>query len=640
MNDRPFPTPMSNDPTRPLPSGFFPSGLPAPGVDVGPEPSSLPRTGVQTAVVPTGRGGIEAPSGGETLEPAGGGGPVAEAPGSQPAATIPLVEALRPKRLAITISGAVSLGSYEAGVLYEVLTALAQHNAAVVDPADRILVDVLTGASAGGMTAAIAGQMLAGNDGRPWQVFDNPFYNAWVKDVDITGLVRMRAGENPLFSLLSSDCVQEIAERMIPSTWTPGAASHPVAAPELRLGLALTNLDGFDCSAATTNGARFIYTCYQDQLRRDLRATDAAGWDQIRSAALACGAFPVAFRVREMIRTTMFAPEAPATLAKPFAYTDGGVFDNQPLGLARDLVSEIDRPWDNDRRFYLFVSPWPKASSIAPDPLRAAQADFGRTLGALISAVFNQARFRDWVQAEATNRDLAQLNTRAEQLARLLLGEPELAASLAPAAARLAGALTGGDAGLLARERTRLQRVFAQLGTPPVDYLPLLAAKSAAAAAAWIDTLLVFEYAAGLEDKVEMTIYLVTAQDDELASAALSAFAGFFDQRYRHHDYEVGRAKARAWLASLATVAPGTGPTLGPIRYAPAPGSEPQPDPALRDLPLAKTSVTGRKLLRSAILRRVDQLVAKHVRIPVLDWILRGLAWLVARVVVSRQLGL
>ena len=33
-----------------------------------------------------------------------------------------------PKRLAITIAGAVSLGSYEAGVLYEVLDAIHQHN--------------------------------------------------------------------------------------------------------------------------------------------------------------------------------------------------------------------------------------------------------------------------------------------------------------------------------------------------------------------------------------------------------------------------------------------------------------------------------------------------------------------------------
>ena len=67
------------------------------------------------------------------------------------------------KRLAITISGAVSLGCYEAGLLYEICEALRQHNEdpqTIANPADRIKIDVLTGASAGGMTAVIAAQSL------------------------------------------------------------------------------------------------------------------------------------------------------------------------------------------------------------------------------------------------------------------------------------------------------------------------------------------------------------------------------------------------------------------------------------------------------------------------------------------------
>ncbi len=61
------------------------------------------------------------------------------------------------KKLAITIAGAVSLGSYESGVLYEVIAALKQHNSKLPPNGDgnRIEIDVLTGASAGGMTAII-----------------------------------------------------------------------------------------------------------------------------------------------------------------------------------------------------------------------------------------------------------------------------------------------------------------------------------------------------------------------------------------------------------------------------------------------------------------------------------------------------
>ena len=64
-----------------------------------------------------------------------------------------------PKRIAITIAGAVSLGSYEAGVTYELLEALRIHNQSCDEantPDRKIYVDVITGASAGGMTAAPA----------------------------------------------------------------------------------------------------------------------------------------------------------------------------------------------------------------------------------------------------------------------------------------------------------------------------------------------------------------------------------------------------------------------------------------------------------------------------------------------------
>jgi predicted acylesterase/phospholipase RssA len=81
------------------------------------------------------------------------------------------------KRLAITISGAVSLGSYEAGVLYEICEALGQHNdpETRANPVDRIEIDVLTGASAGGMTAVIAAQNLLYSGSSLKEPQNNPF---------------------------------------------------------------------------------------------------------------------------------------------------------------------------------------------------------------------------------------------------------------------------------------------------------------------------------------------------------------------------------------------------------------------------------------------------------------------------------
>jgi predicted acylesterase/phospholipase RssA len=97
-----------------------------------------------------------------------------------------------PKRLAITISGAVSLGSYEAGVLYEVITAIGQHNGhSDTTPEEHIEIDVLTGASAGGMTATIAAQKLMFEAAALKGAFTNSFYTPWVADVSLDGLLNI-----------------------------------------------------------------------------------------------------------------------------------------------------------------------------------------------------------------------------------------------------------------------------------------------------------------------------------------------------------------------------------------------------------------------------------------------------------------
>lgn len=65
------------------------------------------------------------------------------------------------QKLAIAISGAVSLGSFESGVMYEIIEAIAQHNQHTETTEDqKIIIDVITGASAGAMTAAILAQKL------------------------------------------------------------------------------------------------------------------------------------------------------------------------------------------------------------------------------------------------------------------------------------------------------------------------------------------------------------------------------------------------------------------------------------------------------------------------------------------------
>ena len=88
-------------------------------------------------------------------------------------------------------------------------------------------------------------------------------------------------------------------------------------------------------------------------------------WDPLRKAAVACGAFPVAFRPQDLQRSANGEPEDyPPDNLEPwdhdpstFTYSDGGILQNQPLGIAKNLVDRIDHHMNQERRFYLFVSP-------------------------------------------------------------------------------------------------------------------------------------------------------------------------------------------------------------------------------------------------------------------------------------------
>jgi Patatin-like phospholipase len=285
-----------------------------------------------------------------------------------------------PKRLAITIAGAVSLGSYEAGVLYEVLDAIHQHNDAdgVTDD-EKILIDVMTGASAGAMTSAIVAQKMLYSAQEFRGPYDNPLYNVWVKRINLDGLletVNEETGEAepPLRSIFSSNTVEKIAEdtllgRYATGEW-PAAITHLAAARSISLGMTLTNLNGVDYGYDMQPCGKFIYTRHEDQITRvvSVEASDKPEvWRELADASVASGAYPLAFRAKEMnSRRTEYAKSSLEPWTDDpsrFTYTDGGVLQNEPLGMAKNLVDDIDKHWYNDSRFYLFVSPHGRTSS-------------------------------------------------------------------------------------------------------------------------------------------------------------------------------------------------------------------------------------------------------------------------------------
>ncbi len=158
--------------------------------------------------------------------------------------------------IGINMAGAVSAGAYTAGVLDFLTEALEQWYAAKASgdesvPLHDVSIDVFSGASAGGMCAAIAAVMVQGSfehirdaASAPLQGSTNKFFESWVNKIDIEGLLQdadLSAPNKPVVSLLDSTIIDEIADYAIAPV---PVVARPYISNALTLFLTLTNVRG------------------------------------------------------------------------------------------------------------------------------------------------------------------------------------------------------------------------------------------------------------------------------------------------------------------------------------------------------------------------------------------------------------
>jgi hypothetical protein len=552
------------------------------------------------------------------------------------ATQIPFEKGIRPKRLAITIAGAVSLGSYEAGVLWEVLDAVRQHNddeRIREDSSKRIVVDVLTGASAGGMTAIILSQKLLFEGASFRGPYDNPLYKVWVEGIDLSGLQATNPDESALQSLFSSDLIERISAATLferyqePGSTKPAVDVHAAIEPDspLRVGVALSNLNGVDYGYHVEPQGVFEYRQYADQMTRlvDPRnaSTDTKGfWEPLRQAAVACGAFPIAFRPQNLMRSAKNEPDdfPAASLSKwnadprQFTYTDGGVLQNQPLGIAKNLVDLEDEHLEQESRYYLFVSPHAKDDG-PPDSFQASGADYFHMVARLVGVLVGQAGFRDWIRAEDVNDRVRLMDKRAEGLVcGILKGSVDIHALQKTASAVLDLLFPPGSAIRAPGARKTESRIAAEDRLARQYQVEIRTLSGILGAGqAFRDSMLAFETAAGLGARDQMRIYGVTATSSELAGAGLQAFLGFFDRTFRDHDYDVGRSHARAFL--LNPILAGQG-ELGPVFFDPKLNPLRTPDQELAGLKLSAVSPETRDRFKRGVQSRIGQMVTEATK--------------------------
>ncbi|GAA4451395.1 patatin-like phospholipase family protein [Nibrella saemangeumensis] len=273
--------------------------------------------------------------------------------------------------LGLCMAGAISAGAYTAGVMDYLIEALDRWEQArnSPDPAIRqsvpqhkVVINVITGASAGGIAAAIALAALQRKiehvTNGQYKNFtgNNKLYEAWINltanemlpellktsDIDTDGGA----------SLLNSNFVDKIADEIL-NLGAGEKVVRPYISDDLELCLSLSNLTGFTteivfsniladsqkslaAQADNQNAPRYLARTHRDfghfrigkTYQNDGRIplwfeeSGQTGIDTLRDCAKATGAFPIGLRWRKVVRPVRYINDNP--LINPYVDWNNG----------------------------------------------------------------------------------------------------------------------------------------------------------------------------------------------------------------------------------------------------------------------------------------------------------------------------
>jgi hypothetical protein len=349
-------------------------------------------------------------------------------------------------QVGLVMAGAVSAGAYTGGVVDFLIEALDDYNAAKKQPdwdgpAHDVFLPVITGASAGGMTAGILALELFRalehvNPGKPAPAPErNRLYSSWVTDISIERLLETTDLKDTARGVISALCcrvLDEIVDRafnlgtdFVRRPWVGSPSGDP-----LKVMLTVTNLRGVPYSFELFGGKNAQYGMLNHADYLEFTVAEGAGGpngldpskpasasERFKTACLATGAFPIGLAARPLSnkfgdykRTSrvlykdsdgVLKPVPPANLLPDdadydFISVDGGVIDNEPFELARRALAggpnDVNpRSGDEAKRAVLLIDPFPNAPIL---PKAASDRELVQILKMFFPALMDQARFK------------------------------------------------------------------------------------------------------------------------------------------------------------------------------------------------------------------------------------------------------
>ncbi|MFC1554925.1 patatin-like phospholipase family protein, partial [candidate division KSB1 bacterium] len=278
--------------------------------------------------------------------------------------------------VAIMMGGGVSLGTYEAGVLAEIMKQFELYN---ISHDDKYVIDILVGASAGSMTLGIVADQMYRNNFDLMNVYESPLYKAWVDMIDIRELlprIRKDIEDDPY--IFSSKIIEDIAGKLIPDQKF-NYQQVSFAPDTLLMGMTISNMQGLQYQLYFQDD--LFKPIYFNSDSRFFKVTasgkilltnpdcisnyqnDQINWSTVRKTSIASGAFPFAFRPVSLIRykDEFNQYETPINLPSNnrYTYVDGGFFNNNPISITVKLAENRaeKKRIHSKQRFFLYISP-------------------------------------------------------------------------------------------------------------------------------------------------------------------------------------------------------------------------------------------------------------------------------------------